>query len=336
MDKLYIKEERHTPHHQNCLTNAKKYMLFEKEAIKLGFSSGTMDVCCCDYVFSAKRRNNPNQLVLWIPQQKKILHEIDGKESIAISPEEYRVVNTFQISKPMVFKKEKCIKIKTFSFSCELINNVLERLEISKSAESLEFGVSPTSINKLMNAVFTILEESFKNNSQEDSESLAPMGQAENYPVDSESSPLGTVPFGYPVDNHIVIETAALQIITLLLKYHSNNFQGLSKDYKLANHPAIKRALNYIRDNYNKSISLDDIAFTSCLNKTYMVELFTKETGQTPFQYIRNYRIEKAKELIKKHKFKIEQIASETGFKDERHFRRLFKQITGYSTSYYK
>jgi AraC family transcriptional regulator len=61
----------------------------------------------------------------------------------------------------------------------------------------------------------------------------------------------------------------------------------------------------------------------------YFSRLFKKTTGFTPHQYVINCRIEKAKDLLKKGKLSIAEIAKEVGFVDQSHLHRYFKRKVG-------
>lgn len=288
------------PVHKNCLFDSQGHILFKGKNPKISFGSRTIDAYCCGFLFSNK---NDGFLGIYLPVEKRMLHDVSGHD-IFVSPGEYKITNTFELSKVKFTKNQKYTKWKSFSVSPELIKDILKEFEINKDVKTLEFNINSREIDKLLQSAFNILEGSFENTPQE--------------------------------DNYLLIETAALQIVTLLLKHHPNNFQFYIKSYKIAGHYAIKRALDYIRDNYNKRISLDDIASSAYLNKCYLVELFKQETGKTPFSYVINYRIEKAKELLKYNKLKLEQVVKIIGYEDERQFRRLFKQVTGYTPSSFR
>ena len=82
----------------------------------------------------------------------------------------------------------------------------------------------------------------------------------------------------------------------------------------------------FIHLNYNKKISIDDMAKNACMSKYHFSRLFKESTGESPYKYLCMYRIEKAKELLIKTSLSINEIALRTGFEDTSSFIYLFKK----------
>lgn len=75
----------------------------------------------------------------------------------------------------------------------------------------------------------------------------------------------------------------------------------------------------------------------SCeLSKDQFHKLFRKETGQSPIQFLREKRLEKAKELLETRKSRIKEIIAEVGIHDQTHFVRDFKKAYGYTPNEYR
>jgi AraC-like DNA-binding protein len=91
------------------------------------------------------------------------------------------------------------------------------------------------------------------------------------------------------------------------------------------------KIIDYIKENYNKNLTLDKIASELGYNKTYLCENFKKTQNQTLFNFLYLYRISKAKELIKYSDYSLKEISALTGFESIHHFTRLFKQHENYT-----
>jgi AraC-like DNA-binding protein/mannose-6-phosphate isomerase-like protein (cupin superfamily) len=89
-------------------------------------------------------------------------------------------------------------------------------------------------------------------------------------------------------------------------------------------------AADYLRENYMKNISLDELAEISGLSKYYLIHRFRKKYGITPYSYMTNLRINSAKKLLKENT-PLCHIALELGFYDQSHFTNTFIQYTGLS-----
>lgn len=98
----------------------------------------------------------------------------------------------------------------------------------------------------------------------------------------------------------------------------------------------VKQALDFIHSNYTKPISVEDIANEICVSASYLMRIFKQDTGKSVIQYITAYRMEKAKKMIVSHAYKIYEVGEMVGYKDIKHFRRLFKDYTGVTPKDYE
>ncbi|MDF2905245.1 MAG: hypothetical protein K0R34_566 [Herbinix sp.] len=98
----------------------------------------------------------------------------------------------------------------------------------------------------------------------------------------------------------------------------------------------IKKAVQYINDNYNKKISLEDIAGYVGISKYYFSVLFKKEKDITFSSYLNTVRIEKAKQLLKNPQTTINDVVDEIGFNDAQYFSKTFKKYVGITVTEYR
>lgn len=95
-------------------------------------------------------------------------------------------------------------------------------------------------------------------------------------------------------------------------------------------------AVDYIEQNYQKEISVEQLAKYVQISTPHFHRLFLKYTGQSPYQYILDFRIQKAKLLLSDPVLQIKQIGREVGFHNVNHFIRHFKRITGVTPGQYR
>lgn len=107
-------------------------------------------------------------------------------------------------------------------------------------------------------------------------------------------------------------------------KYSVENVKSLTQHREVLN-----EALDYIRENYAQLITLEDFTRVTHLSKYYFLKLFKQFTGMTPYEYLINYRVNKAKKLLRSTDAPVSQVAFKVGFPDECNFIRKFKKITG-------
>jgi len=98
----------------------------------------------------------------------------------------------------------------------------------------------------------------------------------------------------------------------------------------------IIKIINFIEKNYCEKISLESLAAHVNLSKQYLCYLFKRETGQNISVYINNVRIDRAKELIRRHDYKVKEIYDMVGFSDQQYFCKIFKKVSGMTVAQYK
>lgn len=98
----------------------------------------------------------------------------------------------------------------------------------------------------------------------------------------------------------------------------------------------IVEAKEYIKENYNKDLSLEDIADHVFLSPVYFSRLFKKETGENFIDYLKKVRMKSAIRLLKNPDNKIYEISQQVGYKSSKYFSRLFREYTGLTPSDYR
>ncbi|WP_394236809.1 AraC family transcriptional regulator [Niallia oryzisoli] len=98
----------------------------------------------------------------------------------------------------------------------------------------------------------------------------------------------------------------------------------------------IKTAVSFIESNYNKDITLNDIADHVKISPYHFSRLFKKQTNYTPHQYLIDFRINNAKKLLFSTNHSINEIAFKCGFNSVTHFVTTFKNHTNYSPKKYR
>ena len=88
----------------------------------------------------------------------------------------------------------------------------------------------------------------------------------------------------------------------------------------------MEQALCYIKDNYSKKTSIEDIAKRTHLSSSHLFAIFKKEMGVSPISFLNNYRMSIAAELLQGTTKSISQIASEVGIDDSIYFNKMFRK----------
>ena len=91
----------------------------------------------------------------------------------------------------------------------------------------------------------------------------------------------------------------------------------------------ISQVKSYIYHNYQKNLSVEMLAEQVYLSAGYLSAMFKEETGMNLNRFIREVRMNKAKEMLEGTNMKITQIAKEVGFSNTSYFCRSFREFFG-------
>jgi two-component system response regulator YesN len=114
------------------------------------------------------------------------------------------------------------------------------------------------------------------------------------------------------------------------------NCSTIDTNLSVSNHPFIRKAKEYMRLNYQKSIGTTDIADHVRLSRSYLSDLYSREVGESLIETLTRIRIEEACKLLRSADQKIYEIAEEVGFADSKTFARTFRRIVGCSPKEYE
>ena len=98
----------------------------------------------------------------------------------------------------------------------------------------------------------------------------------------------------------------------------------------------MREVINYIEGNYQRDVSIEEIAANRGLNRSYFARLFKETMGVSPQQFLIQYRMTKASELLKGSKMPVTEVSHAVGYENPLHFSRAFKNLYGISPSEYR
>lgn len=100
--------------------------------------------------------------------------------------------------------------------------------------------------------------------------------------------------------------------------------------------PAIARALNAIHTALQQQWTVASLAETAAMSRSAFASRFARLVGQTPIDYLSQWRIQQAAGLLINTKRSLVDIASQVGYQSDRVFRQAFRQRLGLSPSTYR
>lgn len=98
----------------------------------------------------------------------------------------------------------------------------------------------------------------------------------------------------------------------------------------------VLNVIEFIRNNYNKDISLSEAAERVGITPEYLSKLFTKEMGINFSTFLGNFRVSAAKRLLAENQYKIYEVSEIVGYHDTKYFNKVFKSIVGISPSEFR
>lgn len=98
----------------------------------------------------------------------------------------------------------------------------------------------------------------------------------------------------------------------------------------------IKEALSFIESNFQRDISIEEIAAVCGLNRSYFGKVFRETMGESPQAFLLHYRMARAAQLLKETRLSVGEIAQQVSYDNQLHFSRAFKNVHGVSPREYR
>ncbi len=98
---------------------------------------------------------------------------------------------------------------------------------------------------------------------------------------------------------------------------------------------SIRTAIRYMEEYYMEQITLEEISGYVGVTPQHFSKMFKKELGINYIEWLTNYRIDVAKELLMEGKDAIKEICYRVGYSDPNYFSRIFKKVVGVSPKEY-
>ena len=127
------------------------------------------------------------------------------------------------------------------------------------------------------------------------------------------------------------INSLFYELLTLIVR---NENTSVSSKPDVTN--AVRAAYEYINESFTKSCTLTEIADAVNLSPNHLHTVFREAIGMTPYEYVTEKRIEKAKKLIMSGDRSMLETALEVGFCSQSHFNKVFRKAVGMTPAEYR
>ena len=239
--------------------------------------------------------------------EEQIIFQVDGKE-IILNPKE-----------GIIFNSNVLHQIKPYKDNGKMISIMFDSNLISGGEQSL---INKKYVNRLIknsNLNFIILKKD-----------LSWQNQILQY-VENTYSIYNKKEYAYELEVVNNLNCIWLNLIRNLKdEIEKSNNKTSPDDYR------VKLAINYIKENYNHEITLDDISKSCNVSKSECCRSFKRILKTTPFEYLMEYRILKATEYLYHTDESISNICINVGFNGISYFGKIFKKYMHCTPSQYR
>jgi AraC family transcriptional regulator len=136
--------------------------------------------------------------------------------------------------------------------------------------------------------------------------------------------------------NQLYLDSLANLLAIHLLRNYTSQPLTRSKPKAKLRELALNQVLDYIDAHLEQEIQLSDLAQIANFNPCYFTSLFKRSMGISPWQYVMQQRVERAKQLLKHHNHSLSEIAAQCGFNHQSHFTYQFRKLTGVTPKTYR
>jgi len=136
--------------------------------------------------------------------------------------------------------------------------------------------------------------------------------------------------------NRLYLDSLANLLAIHLLRNYTSQPLRRSKPELGLGELALNQVLDYINAHFEQEIQIADLAQVTNFNPCYFASLFKRSMGISPWQYIVQQRVERAKKLLKQQNHSISEIAVQCGFNNQSHFTYQFRKLTGVTPKAYR
>jgi YesN/AraC family two-component response regulator len=114
------------------------------------------------------------------------------------------------------------------------------------------------------------------------------------------------------------------------------NAEGFSVETQVQDNDRINMVFNHVKDNFQKQISLEEMADLVSMTVPSFCRYFKKVTNKTFTRFVNEYRVVHASKLLAEKQIGITEICFESGFNNFSYFNKTFKELTGKNASAYR
>jgi AraC-like DNA-binding protein len=136
---------------------------------------------------------------------------------------------------------------------------------------------------------------------------------------------------------NFILDSLSTQLSVNLLRHAKLSKSSKAQDEKPPGSKDIIRVIEFFREHYtSNNYSSVEIAKLANLSPYHFIRAFKQHTGKTPYEYLIDIKLEKAKEMLKNKRCSITEVCFSCGFANHSHFSTVFKKRLGVTPTEYR
>lgn len=113
---------------------------------------------------------------------------------------------------------------------------------------------------------------------------------------------------------------------------HFSVFRGMNRH----GDKLVLQAQDFIENNYDKELSVEDVAALVNMSKRNFIRRFKQATQNTPLEYIQKVKVEAVKKALESGRQSVQSLMYSVGYNDSKTFRDVFRRVTGVTPQAYR
>jgi AraC family transcriptional regulator len=138
------------------------------------------------------------------------------------------------------------------------------------------------------------------------------------------------------IASQLYVDALALQFAIHLLRHYTTQSLTPKQHSGGLSQQQMKHLVDYMQANLERSIHLEELAALLNISQYHFCRLFKQSTGRSPYQFVIQQRVDRAKQLLRKSDRSILDVAIRCGFADGSHLTRHFRRSTGVTPAVFR